>query len=1110
MSGEYEQIPESFIKELEAKRKRLVEAQEENGVNLDALVDFLYPDTAHLIFELLQNAEDAGAVCARFELGETKLSFVHDGRPFSEQDLDDITNYFKSAKYEKENKIGRFGIGFKSVFTCTDTPRIYSDTVAFEIENRVVPRAIPRPASAMRLSNRETVIELPFNGTMRTADEVGRVIRLGLEGMPTTSVLHLHHIESIEWLTDRGDQGSITRVELEGGVVRVDVKKPTGPKSHFFLRFREPYAEGSSMHLDVVFELEEQEQRSLDEPVAPADRFRIVAAKTGQVAVFFPAAKETSKLRFHLHAPFIPDLSRASIKEHADNAALIGRLAALAAKSLETIRELGFLDREFLGVLPNSRDHLSEAYKPFHEAIVRAMHEEPLVPTYGGGHERAARLLQGPADLKAFLGVDDIRFLMSGWDYDTRYRYPGRPRTDRSTVPSSTYRGWAVSATQRHSAVDRLLSDLAIREFKTGHLAPPDSTKAGEIKEWLGTRDATWHRSYYASLHKYWEEKGRGGSPSDSRGGFDRLRKLAIVRTRSAEYRRAAECRFANDRDSAPEGVRIVDPDTYSNGTGAKRARDGLIRLGVQEIDDEGRAIGILDKYYGHSGLRPTWNVHKNHVKWFIELVKSGEVSERTFGHRRLLLTSTNGWEQPNHLYAGDDYACSSAAPYYRFVAGLSEWQGRSAVRCELHGRYRDIPGFDGFAERVGVAYKNMVIERAECWNNPRYGHLKSGGGTRWTDNGTDRDWHVPHLGEVLQRFERTQQAQAERRDLARAIQATLKETIDDTWPPPDDPRLRDSWSYEPIDTGRLVAIYRRNTNAGFRTAPSQLVATLRSHAWIPQELDGDELVFVKPGKARRDALPDGFTVDSGWAWIKAVGFGEARRERQRRIAQGKLDQEAEASEQTALAKDLGFASSEEAQFFGGLPQEVKREFKEKFESRNRPPPDFERHPNPKRRRERAVAKARDARDRETEHRQRSALVGGDKLKEEAREMLRARYEQRAHSSLCQVVGCADRSFMLNGAWYFEAVRFLGLDRMVSDDYVALCPRHAAMYLNANEPDGLKRRFAQACAEGVSRRGDHITVPVVLAGEPVAIILAPKHAIDLAAALEVDGEKRGG
>ena len=123
MSGEYEQIPESFIRDLEGKRRRLVEAQKENDVNLDALVDFLYPDTAHLVFELLQNAEDAAAKTARFELSDTQLSFKHDGRPFSKEDLDNITNYFKSAKYEQEEKIGRFGIGFKSVFACTETAR---------------------------------------------------------------------------------------------------------------------------------------------------------------------------------------------------------------------------------------------------------------------------------------------------------------------------------------------------------------------------------------------------------------------------------------------------------------------------------------------------------------------------------------------------------------------------------------------------------------------------------------------------------------------------------------------------------------------------------------------------------------------------------------------------------------------------------------------------------------------------------------------------------------------------------------------------------------------------------------------------------------------------
>ena len=1063
MNAGYEQIPQSFIEELEAKRRRLVQAQEENGVNLDALVDFLYPDTAHLVFELLQNAEDAGATFALFELSKTKLSFTHDGRPFSREDLDSITNYFKSAKYEKEDTIGRFGIGFKSVFGCTETPRIYSDTVAFEIVDRIVPRAIPRPASSMRLSKRETVIELPFNGKMKTPNEVQEEIRRGLAGMSVMSILHLQNIESIEWQTDDGGSGSIRRTELGDRVVQIDAMRPSGAEGRFFLRFREPYAEGSSMHLDIVFDLEERkrEQGTLDQlDEALTDRFRIVPAERGGVAVFFPAAKETSNLRFHLHAPFIPELSRASIKEHPENSDLIGRLAALVAKSLATIRDLGLLDREFLGVLPNSQDPLPDAYKPFHEAIVQEMRREPLVPMQGGGHGRATHLLQGRAEFKDFLGVDDIRFLMSGWDGWSW------SRLDRSNEPSSNYQGWAVSATQRNTDVDRFLSDLTIREFKVEHLVPPTSKTDDEVEEWLTTHDVPWHRAYYASLDRVEE-----ASP----GAYKRLQRLPIVRTRSGEYRPAAECRFASDEE-VPEGVTIADPDIYSSGKGAKRAKAGLERLGVQEIDDESRAVGILEAYYGGSGNRPPWDRHSNHIESFIELVRSGKVTADKFVQYSLLLDCGKHWKRPDDLYAGNGYQGSSGAPYFRHLERLDH---RYEVPAdELYSQYRGIPGFDDFAQGLGVAYQAPILETT-CRSNPQHRHLRSGGGEYWTDYGIDRDSHIPCLDRILQQLESAKSLEAQRVDLARAIWAALRETTE-----------------EP-----LQASFRLNRSADLRTAPSQLVVTLRGYAWVPQQ-QGRGLVFVTPREARRDRLPEGFAFDPGWAWIKATGFGEERREVQRSIVQERLDQEAK-------AKDLGFESleaAEEARRFASLSEEERRAIWEGLRRRSAPQPDFDRPRNPERRRKRAKKWAEEAPNRKTIRSERSIVEGEARLKEDARTKLRANYEERAHVSLCQVIGCKDRSFRLKeGTWYFEAVRFLGLDRMVADDYVALCPRHAAMYQHAKESDGLKQEFAQRCAVG--NHGKGIAIPVVLAGENVDVLLAPKHVIDLEAALEVDGER---
>lgn len=75
-----------------------------------------YSDQAHFIYELLQNADDAIATIARFELYSDKLVFAHNGtRQFSISDpkneeedtesgmlgdINSITSYYNSTKTE--------------------------------------------------------------------------------------------------------------------------------------------------------------------------------------------------------------------------------------------------------------------------------------------------------------------------------------------------------------------------------------------------------------------------------------------------------------------------------------------------------------------------------------------------------------------------------------------------------------------------------------------------------------------------------------------------------------------------------------------------------------------------------------------------------------------------------------------------------------------------------------------------------------------------------------------------------------------------------------------------------------------------------------------------
>ena len=144
-----------------------------------------YSDQAHFIYELIQNADDAGASSVRFILEPERLIFIHNGtthfsisNPATEDedtikgtlgDINAITSIANSNKLEHENKIGKFGVGFKSVFQYTSTPCIYDTYFKFKIENYIVPTMINGDFPGRK--NDETLMIFPFNHKVKTVDE---------------------------------------------------------------------------------------------------------------------------------------------------------------------------------------------------------------------------------------------------------------------------------------------------------------------------------------------------------------------------------------------------------------------------------------------------------------------------------------------------------------------------------------------------------------------------------------------------------------------------------------------------------------------------------------------------------------------------------------------------------------------------------------------------------------------------------------------------------------------------------------------------------------------------------------------------------------------------
>ncbi len=117
--------PNNFER-LIAKRQQWVQSSEENNFDFDSILAGIYNDPSHFVYEVLQNAEDAGAKEISFSLFKDRLEIVHDGKDFDFNDVDGITGIGISTKKEDVNAIGKFGVGFKSVFAVTKTPTIHS------------------------------------------------------------------------------------------------------------------------------------------------------------------------------------------------------------------------------------------------------------------------------------------------------------------------------------------------------------------------------------------------------------------------------------------------------------------------------------------------------------------------------------------------------------------------------------------------------------------------------------------------------------------------------------------------------------------------------------------------------------------------------------------------------------------------------------------------------------------------------------------------------------------------------------------------------------------------------------------------------------------------
>lgn len=399
-----------------------------------------YPESAHFIYELLQNADDAKATEVSIIIDDNFLIFKHNGTEVftitrEPEDEEEIVNYghinsitavgaSTKANDNGTNKIGKFGVGFKSVFHITDRPEIYDDKFRFAIEDYIVPT--PLDNDHEERGDGETLFYFPFKAGVNQRDVILAKLRALNNNNP---LLFLRYLRCIKWRESSDEQFSVCSKNVieqnEVDDIRCELLTLTnGDSSKKMYQFKQEIQIGDSNHdISVGFYLTD-DGKDID-----------TSNQAQKVYCFFPTS-ETFNVCFVSHAPFLLTDSRQQLKcdggsDEEHNRKLISALADLAANALPILRDRGiskgihYLNDNLLSIIPI--EYTSEGYdesdicanEVFYDSFVSICGEEPLLLSRGGHYlsPEASRLISNKK-LKDILSEKQLNDLFVDTDDD--------------------------------------------------------------------------------------------------------------------------------------------------------------------------------------------------------------------------------------------------------------------------------------------------------------------------------------------------------------------------------------------------------------------------------------------------------------------------------------------------------------------------------------------------------------------------------------------------------------------------------------------------------------------------------------------------------------------
>ena len=674
---------EDFEK-IRADRLKVVNSDVYPG--LKNLVSQIYPDEAHFIYELLQNAEDVGATEVHFIVMKSMLVFEHNGtKMFDADDIRAITNIAASTKLDNYVQAGKFGIGFKSVYAFTNTPSIYCDTVNFEIQDLLLPSEIAPKASRQ---DGWTVFQFPFINKIKEKSK--KVITQGLQEIESTSLLFLINITSIKYkLEDKKE--CLVKKNVQGNVVTSSIYEgKTIKKTSCWKRFsRQTALYGKKVNVDVAFEMEKKENGG----------YRFIPGQD-KVCITFLAKNEKSNLKFYINAPFGCPPTRDTVnKEDDDNKKLCLEIAKLFKEVLDELKLNKKLTEDFFDILPIDDDEIPVFYQPLVMAIRELFINKNYLPTVDNSYVRACNgILSTRSVINRIFTIADMQQLFDNKRLQFVKNRPLNTRGYRFLKELDILELTPITVLNQMCKMDEASLIKWLKRFDEKHLADVyaflhkgvldlshDLEKFEDYAEYINHNTFPEDQEEVLLVKKY----------ADAAKRISAITELKLVKGNDGKFYKASDIRIPLNGVTIPKDIVIVDKKLISK----KDSLGFLKHIGVKEFDEKELGVYLSDKDVGAflKKMEKLPDKPLSVARNIMDFLSQHDMDEVDLSKYKFVATDLfmgSGRDRRRVLLRPDE--CFIDAPLY--ATGLS-------AAKDIHGK-----------KEISTIYKRLQPEEQERW----------------------------------------------------------------------------------------------------------------------------------------------------------------------------------------------------------------------------------------------------------------------------------------------------------------------------------------------------------------------------------------------------------